>query len=83
MEPVIRYLQGLTLRSTDKHLRTTDEDGNPLYGPGALTFRKSDGTEIHVIRNHTTLTFSDKFSYVAEGVNLNADLKEAFGNQYS
>lgn len=78
MEPVIQYLKGLTLTPTDEHLRTTDEKGDQLYGSDLITFRKSDGTELTVLRNAAKMTGLDACSYVAEGENLNAGLKEAF-----
>lgn len=80
LTPVMQYLKGLTLTATDEHLRTTDENGETLYGPDFITFQKGDGTEICFLRNHATLSDLDNGrSYVTEGENLNSGLTEAFG----
>ena len=80
MEPVISYLKGLTLTSTEQRLRTTDENGNVLYGPGMMTFRRADGSETHFLLGHEMITRVDGGSYLVEGENLYAGLREAFGN---
>lgn len=82
MKPVIAYLKGLKLTTTTEHLRTINEAGEELYGLDAITFRKSDGTEIMFLRNHLKMSCasgSDTYSYVLESGNLNEELIEAFG----
>lgn len=82
MKPVIAYLKGLKLTATTEHLRTVNEAGEELYGLNAITFRKSDGTEIMFLRNHVKMTCaseSSSYSYVLESGNLNEGLIEAFG----
>ncbi len=80
MKPVISYLKGLTLTPTEQRLRTTDENGNVLYGPGLMTFRRADGSETHFLLGHEMITCVDGGSYLVEGENLYAGLREAFGN---
>lgn len=80
MEAVIRYLKGLILTPTQEHLTAPSEDGQIHYGGlDYLTFRKADGTEVTVLRSAQELTMSGERSYIAQGENLNAGLKEAVG----
>lgn len=80
MEAVIRYLKGLILTPTQEHLTAPGEDGQIRYGGlDYLTFRKADGTEVTVLRSAQELTMSGERSYIAQGENLNAGLKEAVG----
>lgn len=81
LKPVIAYLKGLKLTATTEHLRTVNEDGEELYGLDAITFRKSDGTEIMFLRNHVKMTCaseSSSYSYILESGDLNEGLIEAF-----
>ncbi|MBQ9929990.1 MAG: hypothetical protein IJO72_04350 [Oscillospiraceae bacterium] len=82
MTAVITYLKSLELMPSNEHLATTDDDGNPLYGPDLLAFLMNDGSEITFYRNHAMFTGPDKTSYVVEDENhnLNIGLKEAFGD---
>lgn len=82
IKPVIAYLKGLKLTANTEHLRTVNEAGEELYGLDAITFRKSDGTEIMFLRNHLKMSCvsgSNVCSYVLESGNLNEGLIEAFG----
>lgn len=81
MEEVICYLKGLTLIPTDQRLRTTDENGNVLYGPGLMTFRRTDGSETHFLFGHDMITCVDGESYLVEGENFYAGLRAAFGRE--
>ena len=78
IEPVMEYLQGLTLAATNTHL--TPQNGN-YAGLNALTFRKCDGTEIRFYTDHVMLTCvsgMEQCSYEVQDVNLYLGLKEAF-----
>lgn len=81
MEPVIRYLKGLTLVETDVRIKTTDENGEVLYGGhAALTFDKADGTEIWFNINNSVMNCVSGLdaNYELESGNLYSGLKEAF-----
>ena len=83
LAPVTAYLKGLTLTETSQALSTTNEAGELLYGPGCITFVRSNGSECSFLMNHTTLTgmAGSRFaghSYTVEFGNLNTGLKEAF-----
>lgn len=78
MESVIAALKALNLATTEEHLQT-EKDGETLYGLSAITFVKSDGTELLFTRNHATLTGANSVSYtVTNGENLNEVLDSAF-----
>ena len=77
MQPVIQYFQSLTLVPSDIHLIPDDTHD----GVGAISFRKSDGTEIVFNNNHVTMTCitgMDLCSYVLGSGNLNLGMQEAF-----
>ncbi len=87
MEPAISYLKSLKLFPTGDHVITVGEDGEPLFGPGFITFDKSDGSVLTFDTNGVVLTrtvISEKQSYMAEGVdqgqgvNVWLGLEEAF-----
>lgn len=78
MESVIAALKALNLATTEEHLQT-EKDGETLYGLSAITFVKSDGTELLFTRNHATLTDANSVRYtVTNGENLNEVLDSAF-----
>lgn len=78
LQPVIQYFKGLTLISSDTHLIPEDDT---LTGLGAISFRKSDGTEIVFNNNHAKMTCIEGLelcSYVLESGNLNLGMQDAF-----
>lgn len=78
MQPVIQYFQSLTLAASDTHLIPQDDT---LNGLGAISFRKSDGTEIIFNNNHAKMTCIEGLelcSYVLESGNLNLGMQDAF-----
>lgn len=83
LTPVLTYLKGLTLTETAQPQRAANDAGEPLYGPGCITFVRSDGTERSFLMNHATFTglegsgFAGR-SYTVASENLNTGLKEAF-----
>ena len=79
MEPVVNYLQRLSLIETDEHLSNADENGDMLIGLSHINFVKSDGTELIFLSNHAMITLSDgSLSYFIVGDNLISGLREVF-----
>ena len=82
MKPAINYLKSLKLVKLDEPLSNTDQNGELLYGLGAISFIKSDGTEIVLLRNHLTINSPDgkcAYTLADETGNLNDELEEILG----
>ncbi len=78
MDPVISFFKSLTLKDTDIHLTTTNEEGEDLYGLFSFTFVKSDGSEITVITNDQVISDIDGKSYEITSENFHDGLVQAF-----
>ena len=83
MDVVIKFFKSLTLKDSDIHLSSTNEDGETIYGLFGFTFVMSDGTEITVLTNDQIISDINGKSYEITSENFHDGLVRAFAEGLS
>ncbi len=83
MDPVFAFFKSLSLKDSDIHLSSTNDEGEDLIGLFWFTFVKSDGTEITVLTNDQVISDIDGKSYEITSENFHDNLVQAFADGLS